>query len=172
MKRVVSIDPGSTGGIAVFDDEGSDLIELHTIPRVKDNIDYNALSSLLKELIDSRTTVVLEEVHAVFGSSAKSTFAFGHINGFLLGVVVSIGQPYVLVQPKEWQKVIWTNQDKVYKPGKAKKTTDTKATSLLAAKRLFPKTSFLATTKSSKPHDGLVDASLIGKWYLMTNGVK
>lgn len=166
MKRIVSIDPGANGGIAVFDD--GELTSLHTIPRVKDKIDYNALAFTIINLITEEfcnTTVVLEEVHSVFGSSAKSNFSFGHINGVILGLIVSTGRPYVLVQPKEWQKVVWTNQDKVYKPGKAKKTTDTKATSLLAAKRLFPKTDFRATSRSTTSHDGLIDAALIGKWY-------
>lgn len=39
---------------------------------------------------------------------------------------------------------------------------DTKATSLLAAKRLFPDETFLATQRSKVPHDGIVDAVLIG----------
>lgn len=164
MNRTVSIDPGATGGIAVFD--GQYLSSLHTIPRVKDKLDYGALATLLTKLINDDTIVVLEEVHSVFGSSAKSNFSFGHINGVLLGIVLSTQCPYVLVQPKEWQKGIWTNQDKVYKAGKAKQTTDTKATSLLAAKRLFPKTDFRATSKSKIAHDGLVDAALIGKWYI------
>jgi hypothetical protein len=169
MKRVVSIDPGANGGIAVFDEDGLELVDLYTIPKVKDKIDYSALANLLREVIDSRTTVVLEEVHSIFGSSAKSNFSFGHINGVLLGIILSTGRPYVLVQPKEWQKVVWTNQDKVYKPGKAKQTTDTKATSLLAAKRLFPKTDFTKSAKSKIPHDGLIDAALIGKWYIHGN---
>ena len=32
----------------------------------------------------------------------------------------------------------------------------------MAAKRLFPNWNFLATERSSKMHDGLVDAALIG----------
>lgn len=171
MNKVISIDPGANGGIAVFD--SGTLQTLHTIPKVKDNIDYNELFSLLNNLTDDElggdVTIVLEEVHSVFGASAKSNFSFGHINGVLLGMVVSLGVPYVLVQPKEWQKVVWSNQDKVYKAGKAKQTTDTKATSLLAAKRLFPKTDFRATSKSKIAHDGLIDAALIGKWYLNGN---
>lgn len=167
MEKIVSIDPGATGGIAVFED--GLLTSLHAIPRVKEKIDYNELSNILLSHIEDdyhHVTVVLEEVHSVYGSSAKSNFSFGHINGVLLGLILSTGRPYVFVQPKEWQKSIWTNQDKVYKPGKAKKTTDTKATSLLAAKRLFPRTDFRATPRSTTPHDGLIDAALIGKWYI------
>ena len=170
MNIVLSIDPGINGGVAVFHD--GVLKSLHTIPEVaKGKVDYNELYNLLESKSKNETfgdtTIVLEEVHSVFGASAKSNFSFGHINGVLLGMIVALGHPIVLVQPKEWQKVIWSNNDKVFKPGKAKQTVDTKATSLLAAKRLFPKTDFRATYKSKVPHDGLVDACLIGKWYLM-----
>lgn len=164
MKKVVAIDPGATGGIAVF--LNGNLHELHTIPKVKGVVDYNELSSLWDSIVDKDTTIVIEEVHSIFGSSAKSNFSFGKINGFLLGLIVSSKLPYILVQPKKWQKDVWVNQDKIYKPGKAKKTVDTKATSLLAAKRLFPNTDFRKSSRATKFHDGLVDAALIGKWFI------
>ncbi len=47
------------------------------------------------------------------------------------------------------------------KDGTQKMKTDTKAMSLVAAQRIFPNESFLATERSSVPHDGLVDAALI-----------
>lgn len=47
---------------------------------------------------------------------------------------------------------------------KQKVKVDTKATSLLAAKRLFPNETFLATARSKVPHDGIVDAVLIGEY--------
>jgi hypothetical protein len=167
MNKVISIDPGANGGIAVFED--GELTGLLLIPKVKDKIDYRFLEQTLTKLIDKNTTIVLEEVHSIYGASAKSNHAFGHINGVLLGIILCTRQPFVFVQPKEWQKYVWSNQDKVYKPGKAKQTVDTKATSLLAAKRLFPQVDFTKVGRSVKPHDGLIDAALIGKWYLNGN---
>lgn len=164
MEKIVAIDPGTDGGFAVF--IGQNLHELHTIPKVKDRVDYNQLYKMWEKMSEGATMIIMEEVHSIFGSSAKSNFSFGHINGFLLGMIVSGLVPYTLVQPKEWQKDIWVNQDKVYKTGKAKKTIDTKSTSLLAAKRLFPNTDFRKSSRAEKFHDGLVDAALIGKWYL------
>ena len=40
---------------------------------------------------------------------------------------------------------------------------DTKATSLTAAKRLWPGDGFLASPKSKVAHDGIVDAMLIAE---------
>ena len=51
--------------------------------------------------------------------------------------------------------------------------TDTKATSLNAARRIFPGETFLATPRSKKPHDGLVDAALIAYvGFMITKGSK
>lgn len=168
MEKIIAIDPGGDGGFAVFID--GNLQELHTIPKVKGKVDYNQLYKMWKDISEGSNMIIMEEVHSIFGTSANSNFSFGHINGFLLGIVVSCLIPYILVQPKEWQKDIWINQDKVFKPGKTKKTIDTKSTSLLAAKRLFPNTDFRKSSKSEKFHDGLVDAGLIGKWFLMNRG--
>lgn len=103
----------------------------------------------------------MEEVHAIYGSSAKGTFSFGEIFGYLQGVVFALGIPLTLVPPKTWQSEIWTTTDKVYKEGKK---IDTKATSLNAARRLFPTLSFKRTERCSKPDDNLVDSLLIAEY--------
>jgi hypothetical protein len=81
----------------------------------------------------------------------------------MIGAVMSYlyGATLDLVQPKKWQADIWANVDKIYKTGKK---IDTKKTSLMAAKRLFPNESFLATSRSRVPHDGIVDAALIAQY--------
>lgn len=70
---------------------------------------------------------------------------------------------------QEWSEELFTGElesvdtsaiQPMEKPEKPK--VDTKATSLLAAKRLFPDETFLATQRSKVPHDGIVDAVLIG----------
>ena len=85
------------------------------------------------------------------------------------------GIRHTMVPPKQWQAEIWTSTDKVYKPGKKKKTLDTKATSLLAFKRLFPEIKPLYAHneenlgRRSVFHDGIVDAFLIAE-YLKRRG--
>lgn len=164
-KRLVAIDPGKDGGIAVFVNDR--LTELHSIPQIGDKVDHRKLSSILHNILDNDTFVIIEEVHAIFGASAASNFSFGHINGFLLGTVIANGCPYTMVQPRKWQSEVWITQDKVYKSPKSKrKSVDTKATSLLAAKRLFPKQDFRKSSHTKKFHDGLIDAALIGKYWI------
>ena len=158
-KVYIGIDVGKKGGIAVKSPRQSELM-LMTIPRIKDKVDLRALVELFEDILmeGDEFMVAIEDVHSLFGMSAKSNFSFGEIKGIKIGILNALGFPYELVPPKTWQKEIWTSADMVYKTGKK---VDTKATALVAAKRLFPNESFLATSRSSVPHDGLVDAALI-----------
>lgn len=141
MRTYIAIDPGKEGFITIRHEDGRfDFVPL-------DGCDFRALALKLHTLHETKDLfAVMEEVHAIFGSSAKSTFAFGEINGLLKGLLIAMGIPYQLVQPKTWQNEVWINQDKVfdYKKVKVKdveqtkKEVNTKQTSFNTAKRLFP----------------------------------
>lgn len=173
MKTIIGIDPGKDGGISALTVQDDEIvsIDLYKIPRIKTEVDYRKLSNILNDICTEydNPIFVLEDVHSVFGASASANFQFGHICGVLLGIILGTKKPYHPVNPKIWQKEIWQRVDivevsKKDKNGKVKVKTDTKATSLLAASRLFPDTNFLATDRSSKPHDGLIDATLIAEY--------
>ena len=85
------------------------------------------------------------------------------IKGVKHGMIVSLGMPYELIAPKTWQK---ETQKGVPNLKKSNGKNDTKGMALLAAKRIFPQEKFLATARSTTPHDGLVDAALMA-YYLM-----
>ena len=104
--------------------------------------------------------VVIEDVHSLYGMSAKSNFNFGHIKGFKEGVLTAYGFDYKLVAPKVWQRGVWTEEDVIIKKGKK----DTKATSLNAAKRLWPNHDFRKSNRAKKPHDGIIDAALMAEY--------
>ena len=157
-KIYVGIDPGVTGGVAFLHENGE--LELSVIPKIKNKVDYRELSRLLSGR-EGDVKVCIEDVHSIYGSSAKSNFSFGLIKGFKMGVCYTCDYVIELVPPKTWQKEIWTNADKVLKSGGK---TDTKATSLMAAKRLFPNETFLKSKRAKKPFDGLYDAALIAEY--------
>lgn len=156
-KCYCGIDPGANGGIALQDKEGIRLYALADYPDVAD------LSDLFYEISATHPNIVaaIEEVHAIFGSSAKSTFNFGRNFGMLTALLCATKMPYVFVQPKDWQATVWCNSDKSYVMMGAKKKIDTKKTSLSAAKRLFPGIDFRRNNRCRKDNDGLVDAMLI-----------
>ena len=114
----------------------------------------------------------MEEVHAIFGSSAKATFSFGEIFGLLKGIIIASELPYNLVQPKTWQKDIWSNADVVHEYKKVAKNGEvvtrivinTKATSIIAARRIFPNTDLRKTPRSKNADDNKVDSLLIAEF--------
>ncbi len=111
----------------------------------------------------------IEDVHSLFMVTAKSNFSLGWNKGYLTALVSMCNIPFVMVQPKKWQKFSWQGVLIVKKKVKGKQKTDTKKTSLIACNRLFPKVNLLRTTKCKTSHDGLIDAYLIAhygsSWY-------
>ena len=163
----MSIDPGSKGFICTQIDG---VFKHYSI---EDN-DLYQLSEIMAEIRSKYDNLVcvIEDVHSIFGSSAKSTFNFGFNKGYLIGLLAANKIPYVLVQPKEWQKVVWNNADMVvsYKQVNvkdkvvSKKVVDTKATSINAAKRLFPTIDFRKSERARNIDDNKVDATLMSEY--------
>lgn len=137
---------------------------------IEDN-DLYQLSEIMRQIRNKHENIacVIEDVHSIFGSSAKSTFAFGFNKGYLIGLLAANKIPYTLVAPKEWQREMWGNSDMVvtYKEVtiKGNKTTkkdvNTKQTSINCAKRLFPTMDFRKTEKCKKIDDNKVDSVLL-----------
>lgn len=163
----IGIDVGSKGFITL--NNGSEF----KFYSIQDNDAYQ-LSDILRGIKEQYPNVVcaIEQIHALYGSSAKATFSFGEINGLLKGLLIANKIPYHLVQPKTWQKEMWDNKDMVitYKSvtikGKetTKKEVNTKQTSLNAAKRIFPSIDLRKTERCKNPDDNKVDSLLIAEY--------
>lgn len=164
------VDVGLKGGVAFLKADGSILMK-EAIPTWNGEVDIPAIFELLTTpWANNYETVhiVLEDVHSIFGSSAKSNFNFGLIKGvkiaFLEVLRVEYVIPYSLVQPKKWQSGVWTPEDIVMQEGTKRPTKDTKATSLKAAQRLWPGEDFTKSKRATTPHDGIVDALLMAEF--------
>jgi|SRR6056297_316491 len=171
----IGIDPGKNGFICIMNDLDGMIIngdnpditikEYYNIPIIGQEVDLNTMDSIFKNISMGvrfeNYHCCIEDVHAIFGSSAKATFSFGWIVGVLEALLVAHGIPYTKVKPKEWQKEMWQGVPIQKKPNGR---TDTKAMSLLAAKRLFPNEDLTATERSVKPHDGKIDALLLAEY--------
>lgn len=163
----LGIDVGSKGFITL--NTGSEF----KFYSIADN-DIYQLSDIFRDIKNEYPNIVcvIESVHAIFGSSAKATFAFGEINGILKGLLMANKIPYHLVPPKTWQKEMWDNKDLVvsYKTitvkGKdvSKKDINTKQTSINAAKRIFPNIDLRKTERCKNPDDNKVDSLLIAEY--------
>lgn len=163
----IGIDVGSKGFITL--NTGDEL----RFFSIADNDSYQ-LSDILHSIKEEFPNVVcaMEEIHAIFGSSAKATFAFGEINGLLKGLLIANKIPYHLIPPKTWQKEVWKNKDMVisYKnvviKGKetSKKEINTKQTSFNAAKRIFPTVDLRKNERCKNYDDNKVDSLLLSEY--------
>ena len=114
MKRKTSyigIDPGKYGGIAIFWGDGS--IDAYRFPR-KQELLINIIEKIKKHcrLEKYNSEWVIEDVHALFGSSAKATFSFGRNLGFWEGILSSKRIKWKRVSPKVWQSNYTLSKDK------------------------------------------------------------
>ena len=172
MSYYLGIDPGKIGALVVFDD--TKFLAWLIMPKTIENeIDIPLLNKWIQTYTSTNTEIfcVLEDVHSIFGMSAASNFQFGRGLGILEGVLGANNIEFAKVTPKVWQKEIWKDTTpiaeetgKKLKSGLPQVKIDTKATSLLVAKQLFPDVDFLATKRSSVAHDGWVDAMLITEY--------
>lgn len=173
-KTYIGIDPGSIGFITALFPNGER--EFYSIDE-NDDLD---LGRILKSIKDRswEVSACMEQIHAIYGSSANSTFSFGEIFGLLKGLLIANEIPYVLVPPKDWQKEIWIHQDEIYvakvrmvknketgKPEEQKiRAVDTKSTSINAARRLFPSVDLSKNERCKKIDDNKVDSLLIAEY--------
>jgi crossover junction endodeoxyribonuclease RuvC len=153
--RIVGIDPGLSGGLALVD--GGALIECVVAPTVvvkaaKREYDADALVALFRRF--SPDHVFLEKAQAMPGQGVSSMFSIGLGYGLYRGILAALKIPYTLTHPKSWQKVMFMDLPK----------GDTKAMGHIVCMRLWPGRSWLASERCKKVHDGLTDASLIAAY--------
>jgi hypothetical protein len=99
---IAGIDPGANGAIAVLDSENPDSVALL-------DLNKNSIYQTAVWLHTNQVSAVwLENVHSLFGMSAKSNFGFGRNFGIAFAIAkmgISDG-PVDQVTPKVWQKYI------------------------------------------------------------------
>ena len=108
--KILGIDPGLSGAIAVMED--NKVLNLFDIPvmsegkKNKRQLNSALLVSLLKENIVSHeeVAVVVEQVNAMPGQGVTSMFNFGQTFGAIKGVCAALDLPIFFVRPSKWKK--------------------------------------------------------------------
>jgi hypothetical protein len=138
---VAGIDPGKAGAIAVV--KNGKLIH----------------KTLLKDCVARYwlkergvKVVYIEQAQSFPKQGIASAFNYGRDFGYLLGTLAGSGMAIHMIRPAVWAKRIHVA---------APKMDDAKERSLWCARHQWPQETWLATPKSTKPHDGLIDAALI-----------
>lgn len=152
--RVVGIDPGLTGAIAMINTDSivnAGTYQVHDMPvlaletgKNKKQVNSVVLFDLLKHL--SPDVIYLEHVHAMSGQGVTSMFSFGCGFGIVQGVIGSLKIPMYFVSPAKWKKQMGLT-------GKDKDLARTKA------QQFYPEAEL-----SRKKDIGRADALLIAKY--------
>ena len=153
-KTYVGIDPGKHGFIAVLrGDGGTEFLS------IEDSGDRE-VSEFLRVLAAAECYAVIEDVHAIFGASAKATFEFGYCKGWLVGLLPAHGIAFSMVAPKSWQQGVWERCDKVTKEGRVRP----KETSVRCAARIFPNVDLRRNERCKTVSEDKCDALLMAEY--------
>ena len=108
FSRVIGIDPGASGAIALL--VSGVLVSVHDMPTVtvernksqKRQVCPAGLSLLMQQL--SPHKAIVEKVGAMPGQGVSSMFSFGRSVGIIEGVLAARQIPVTFVTPQSWQK--------------------------------------------------------------------
>jgi hypothetical protein len=154
--RVIGIDPGKTGAIAVREPGRFYLLPMPLIrsTRGRDEYDIAAIARALTAPGDQHVIIERQQALPAKMGGGLANFGRGYALGMLEGICSAAQKAYTLVTPRTWQGAMLAGA-----PGE-----DTKVKAVLVAGRLFPTLSLLRTPRSRVPDHGFADASLIAEW--------
>jgi crossover junction endodeoxyribonuclease RuvC len=108
--RIIGIDPGLSGGIAVLEDNKvKELFDMPVMPDGKKNkrqLNSALLAKLIKDHIEDieDTVTIVEQVNAMPGQGVTSMFNFGQTFGAIKGICAALELPIYLIRPAKWKK--------------------------------------------------------------------
>lgn len=97
--RIVGIDPGLTGAIALIDD--GQLLAVWDMPVLAKRVQTNPLAHHLREC--RADVVVIEDLHAM-PRGAIASFSIGYSMGVAVATVQALSLPLVRMRANEWKK--------------------------------------------------------------------
>jgi hypothetical protein len=149
----VGIDPGKDGAIVCITGK---RVRTYKFPKIGLDIDERALWKIFTQLPDD-SFCVLELVHSIHNSGAKSNFEFGGTYFMLRMALAARGLAFRAVTPKEWQKRMFHGRTLIKSP---KGGRDTKAMALSLMTEMYPAVDLKNPDKprAYTPDSGIVDA--------------
>ena len=108
--KIIGIDPGLSGAIAVL--ENNKVLSIFEMPvmnegkKNKRQLNSAQLVKLLNDNIlkNEEICVVVEQVNAMPGQGVTSMFNFGQTFGAIKGICAALGLPIFFVRPAKWKK--------------------------------------------------------------------
>lgn len=158
--RIIGVDPGLTGGIALYssgsyklEDEELIIIEIPITKSLKgrgNEIVWGSIVDSFDLLIGEADHAFIERVQAMPQEGASSSFKFGYVAGGIMGIIASRRIPVTMVEPQKWK----------HKMGLGAK----KDVAVARACQLFPKHIQYFKGPRGGDKDGPAEAALIAKY--------
>ena len=108
--KVIGIDPGLSGAIAILEDKKVlNILDMPVMAEGKKNkrqINSAQLVNIIKKNIHKtdEISVVVEQVNAMPGQGVTSMFNFGQTFGAIKGVCAALELPIFFIRPSKWKK--------------------------------------------------------------------
>jgi len=104
---IISIDPGISGGIAVFEQKTNKIVLFEKNPTIKNH--NNKSTYDLEKFYQiffkyNNSEIISEFVHSMPGEGSTSSFNFGRSFGQIEGLAYGMKIPYITVTPQKWKK--------------------------------------------------------------------
>ena len=156
--KIIGIDPGLSGAIAISED--NKVLSIFDMPvmaegkKNKRQLNSALLVNLLKEnvLNNEEVAIVVEQVNAMPGQGVTSMFNFGQTFGAIKGICAALGFPIFFVRPSKWKKYF-------------ELINSSKDSSRTKAIEMYPK---LSNQLAKKKDVNKSDAILIARFYSET----
>jgi crossover junction endodeoxyribonuclease RuvC len=149
--RILGIDPGMTGGCAIYDPHNGFIVDAVDIPTIgekaKERIDVRHLSAWM--INNGAKHAFVERAQAMPGQGSSSGFKYGRGVGYLEATAVLSGIPLTIIEVRAWKKYFGITGTKADGAGEAARAL---------AIQQFPAASHLFARK--KDH-GRAEAALI-----------
>lgn len=155
LMRVIGIDPGLSGAVAVL--TGTDSLAVLDMPtmtverngKAKRQVSATELAEIIYTMKNDDCHVFVEKVSAMAGQGVTSVFSFGRSFGMIEGILAAFKLPVTYVAPATWVKAVGRGQGK--------------DASRARAMEIFPNNQ---TDFKRVKDDGRADAALIAFWGL------
>ena len=102
LPLIMGIDPGVTGGIAMYAPSNPRAVAAFDIPLAGNEVDVDAVAALVRQYAPD--LAVIERAGSMPGQGVSSTFKFGAAYGALRASVVALGIPLHVVAPGVWKR--------------------------------------------------------------------
>lgn len=162
---IIGVDPGSQGALCALN-PSTGATEFHSTPGDKQLVTCAQVADWIQSISDDYDLRIIgiEDVHAIYGTSAGSNFTFGYNVGVINAIAACSGIGVDHVSPQAWQKSVGVPQKRPRLKG-----ADLKRAIGALAMKLYPSASL--TGPKGGLLDGRADALLIAHHFALKYGI-